>query len=255
MMLARLGGADEVVVGDLELAPKLLEVRGLAIGPLLRRHAMLGCGLGDLLAMLVHAGQELDVIAGGTAIASLNVGDDGGISRAQVRIGVDVVDGRRDKERRLALIHGVCPPEKRCIQRMILAQGLDILHLLHIEHHGIDIALAARILLRQALGHRRRGLPLLERGADILAQASSGSAAVAPTGTIPASSSSLGGAMTSAISPFTSPRARSSSASWAASPRKTSSCSLVSSRQTATSRWGKTSATASSVATMRCGDS
>ena len=38
-----------------------------------------------------------------------------GISRAQVRIGVDVVDGRRDKERRLALIHGVCPPEKRCI--------------------------------------------------------------------------------------------------------------------------------------------
>lgn len=53
---------------------------------------------------------------------------------------------------------------------MILAQGLNILHLLHIEHHGIDIALAARILLRQALGHRRGGLPLLERGADILAQ-------------------------------------------------------------------------------------
>ena len=68
MMLARLGGADEVVVGNLELAPKLLEVRGLAIGPLLRRHAMLGCGLGDLLAVLVHAGQELDVIAGGTAL-------------------------------------------------------------------------------------------------------------------------------------------------------------------------------------------
>ena len=43
--------------------------------------------------------------------------------------------------------HGVCPPEKRCIQGMILAQGLDILHLLHIEHHGIDIALAARVLL------------------------------------------------------------------------------------------------------------
>ena len=170
MMLARLGGADEVVVGDLELAPKLLEVRSLAVGPLLRRHVVLGCGLGDLLAVLVHAGQELDVIAGGATITGLNVGDDGGISRAQVRIGVDVVDGRRDKERRLALIHGVCPPEKRCIQGMILAQGLDILHLLHIEHHGIDIALAARILLRQAPGHRRGGLPLLERGADILAQ-------------------------------------------------------------------------------------
>ena len=53
---------------------------------------------------------------------------------------------------------------------MILTQGLDILHLLHIEHHGIDIALAARILLRQALGHRRGGLPLLERSTDIRAQ-------------------------------------------------------------------------------------
>ena len=147
VMLARLGGTNEVVVGDLELAPKLLEVRSLAVGPLLRRHVVLGCSLGDLLAVLVHASQELDVIAGGATIASLDVGDDGGISRAQMRIGVDVVDGRRDKERRLALIHGVCPPEKRCIQGMILAQGLDILHLLHIEHHGIDIALAARVLL------------------------------------------------------------------------------------------------------------
>lgn len=147
MMLARLGGTNEVVVGDLELAPKLLEVRSLAVGPLLRRHVVLGCSLGDLLAVLVHASQELDVIASGATIASLDVGDDGGISRAQMRIGVDVVDGRRDKERRLALIHGVCPPEKRCIQGMILAQGLDILHLLHIEHHGIDIALAARVLL------------------------------------------------------------------------------------------------------------
>ena len=170
MMLARLGGTNEVVVGDLELAPKLLEVRSLAVGPLLRCHAVLGSGLGNLLAMLVHTGQELDVIAGGAAIASLDVGDDGGISRAQMRIGVDVVDRRRDKKRRLGLIHGVCPPEKRCIQGMILTQGLDILHLLHIEHHGIDIALAARILLRQALCHRRGRLPLLERGANVLAQ-------------------------------------------------------------------------------------
>ena len=111
MMLARLGGANEVIVGNLELAPKLLEVRSLAVGPLLRRHVVLGRGLGDLLAVLVHTSQELDVIAGGAAIASLNVGNDGGISRAQVRIGVDVVDRRRDKKRRLGLIHGVCPPK------------------------------------------------------------------------------------------------------------------------------------------------
>ena len=54
--------------------------------------------LGHLLAMLVHAGEELDVIAGSTAIARLYVGKDRGVCRSQVRIGVHVVDGRGDEE-------------------------------------------------------------------------------------------------------------------------------------------------------------
>ena len=38
--VALLGGADKVVVGDLERAPKLLEGRGLGVAPLLGRHVV-----------------------------------------------------------------------------------------------------------------------------------------------------------------------------------------------------------------------
>ena len=105
MTLAWLGSADKIVIGDLELFPKVLEVRSLAIGPLLRSHAMLGSGLGNLLTMLVHAGQELDVVAGGATIARLHVGKNRRIRRSQMRIGIDVVNRRGDKERRLCLAH------------------------------------------------------------------------------------------------------------------------------------------------------
>ena len=105
LVLARLGGADEVVVGNLELLPELLEVRGLGVSPLLRRHAVLGSGLGDLLAVLVHAGEELDVVAGGATVARLDVGQDGGVRGAEVRIGVDVVDGGGDEVRRAPVCH------------------------------------------------------------------------------------------------------------------------------------------------------
>ena len=101
VVLARLGGADEVVVGDLELAPEVLEERGLGVAPLLRGHVMLGGGLGDLLAVLVHAGQELDVVARGAAEARLDVGEQGAVRGAQVRRGVDVVDRGGDEVGRL----------------------------------------------------------------------------------------------------------------------------------------------------------
>ena len=61
------------------------------------------------------------------------------------------------------------------------------------------------------------------------------------------SSSSLGGATTITISPLVvSPRSRTNSSSSGAGARRTSSWSLVSSRQSATSRWGNTSAIAAS---------
>ena len=101
--VALLGGADEVVVGDLERAPKLLEGRGLGVAPLLGRHVMSGGGVGDLLAVLVDAGEEQRVIAVHATETRLDVGHDGGVGRAQVRGGVHVVDGRGDEVRALTL--------------------------------------------------------------------------------------------------------------------------------------------------------
>jgi hypothetical protein len=82
VVLALLGGADEVVVRDLELTPEVLEEGRLGVAPLLRGHAMGGSGLGDLLAMLVHAREELDVVAGRAAVARLDVAEDGRVGRA-----------------------------------------------------------------------------------------------------------------------------------------------------------------------------
>ena len=121
VVLALLGGADEVVVRDLELAPEVLEEGRLGVAPLLRGHTM-GCrGLRDLLAVLVHAREELDVIARRAAVARLDVAEDGRVGRAQVRLGIDVVDGRGDEEARLCHGLGLLMTDvalRDCMQRL-----------------------------------------------------------------------------------------------------------------------------------------
>ena len=70
--MARLGGADEVVVGDVERLPQIAKRRLHGVAPSLRRgEAVLLGGLGHLLAVLVHAGEELDVTAAGALEAGL----------------------------------------------------------------------------------------------------------------------------------------------------------------------------------------
>ncbi len=98
MVLALLRRADEVVVRDLELAPEVLEERRLGIAPLLRRHPVLGCCLGHLLAVLVHARQELHVVAGSPAEACLHIAEHRAVGSSQMRSGVHIVDGRGDEE-------------------------------------------------------------------------------------------------------------------------------------------------------------
>ena len=121
VVLARLGGADEVVVGDLELAPEVLEKRGLRVAPGLRRVEAVGSGgLCDLLAVLVHAGEELDVVAGGAAVARLDVAEHRAVRGAQMRRRVDVVDGGGDVERRLARVCHVRAPNDGVDNRMIV---------------------------------------------------------------------------------------------------------------------------------------
>ena len=50
-------------------------------------------GLLHLLAVLVGAGEEVDVVAEQAVPASDGVADDGGVRVAEVRLGGDVVDG------------------------------------------------------------------------------------------------------------------------------------------------------------------
>jgi hypothetical protein len=84
--VARLGRADEVVVRDADALPGLLELAGDLVGVRLRLHAALARDAFDLLAVLVEAGQEEDVVlaVAGAVIARERVGDDGRVERPQV---------------------------------------------------------------------------------------------------------------------------------------------------------------------------
>ena len=96
--LAILGGAHEVGVVDIQRLPRIGEGRGQRVAPGLRGHAVLLGSLGDLLAVLVGAGDERHVVAVHTLVASNGVGGHRGIGGTQMRRGVDVVDGRGDAE-------------------------------------------------------------------------------------------------------------------------------------------------------------
>ena len=99
MVLARLGRANEVVIRNLERLPQVLEQGRLAVAPCLRRiEAVLLGSLGNLFAMLIHAGKEFDVVAHRATIARLNVGQDGRICGSQMRRRVYVINGRGNKE-------------------------------------------------------------------------------------------------------------------------------------------------------------
>src|SRR5207247_3742979 len=86
-----LGGADEVVVADPQPLPRLAELGGDAVGIGPGLHARLGCGLGDLVAVLVGAGQDAHVVASQPVIAGHRVGDDRRVGVPQVGRRVPVV--------------------------------------------------------------------------------------------------------------------------------------------------------------------
>ena len=96
--MARLGGPDEVVVRDPQRRPQVAEVRLHLVAVLLRRQAPLLRGLLDLLAVFVDARQEEDVLPEPLVEARQHVRQDGAVRVPDVRLVVDVVDGRRDVE-------------------------------------------------------------------------------------------------------------------------------------------------------------
>ncbi len=101
--VAGLGGADEVVVGDVEVGPGRGEPGRELVGPLERRDALLLGGPGHLLAVLVGAGQEEDVVTDQPVPAGQGVGVDRRVGVPHVGRVLDVVDRRGDE------VAGHCP--------------------------------------------------------------------------------------------------------------------------------------------------
>src|SRR5690606_11403962 len=107
VLVARLGGADEVVVGDVDR----LEQRqpggfDETVGPLLRLDPVRDRGAQDLLAVLIRSGEQPGVIARLTVPAGEHVGGHLGVGVPDVRHVVHIEDGRRDEEA-LAGWHGL----------------------------------------------------------------------------------------------------------------------------------------------------
>ena len=62
-LVALLGGADEVVVGHAQTRPQLVVALDHTVGQRQRLHALLLRHALDVLAVLVGAGEEVDVVA------------------------------------------------------------------------------------------------------------------------------------------------------------------------------------------------
>ncbi len=93
-LVAGFGGADEVVVGDVQALPGLGELRCDRVGERLRVETRGLGGLLDLEAVLVGAGEVLDVVAEEAVPPGERVADDRRVRMAEVGLGVDVVDRR-----------------------------------------------------------------------------------------------------------------------------------------------------------------
>ncbi len=91
-----LRGADEVVVADLQLIPRLRENARHLVHPGLRAEARLGGGLQDGLRVLVHPDYEVDVVTAEAPVTGDGVGADLLEGVTQVRVAIRVVDGRGD---------------------------------------------------------------------------------------------------------------------------------------------------------------
>ena len=105
-VVARLGGADEVVVGEVQRRGHLAEALGVAVGERARRQALLGRRLLHLQPVLVGAGEEEDVLAVEPLEARDGIGGDRLVGVADVRLAVGIGDGRGDVEFRLPA-HGL----------------------------------------------------------------------------------------------------------------------------------------------------
>jgi hypothetical protein len=90
------GGADEEVVGGIELRREGLEALGVAVGQLLGLEPLGAGRVGDRLTVLVGAGEKEDVLAALAHVARQDVGGHRRVGVPEVGLGVHVVDRGRD---------------------------------------------------------------------------------------------------------------------------------------------------------------
>ena len=100
--MARLGGADEIVVGQVQRLGHGAEARRVAVGQRARRDAFLDRRLLHLQAVLVGAGQEEHVLAVEPLEARDGIGGDRLVGVPDMRRPVRIGDGRGDVEFLLA---------------------------------------------------------------------------------------------------------------------------------------------------------
>src|SRR2546423_11191778 len=107
--MARLRGADPVVIAALELAPIVGECSGHAVDPLAWRDATARRRLNDGLAVLVHAHEEMHLTSSQAMIAGDAVRANLFQRVAQVGIAIGVIDGGGEVELR----HYACSSASR----------------------------------------------------------------------------------------------------------------------------------------------
>ena len=93
---AGIGGADKIVVGQLQFFGERPPVRRQFVTILLRRFALGDSRLLNLLAVFIQTGQEKNIQAETAARPRDDVGDDFLVGMAEVRLAVDVVNGGGD---------------------------------------------------------------------------------------------------------------------------------------------------------------
>src|SRR5947209_10740505 len=95
-LMARLSGADEVIVGDAHFVKERAKFGGNFVHPLLRRGLGFSCRAFDLYAVLVRAGQQVSIKTQHALAPGNRVTDQCGVGVADVWTRVYVVNGRGD---------------------------------------------------------------------------------------------------------------------------------------------------------------
>src|ERR1039458_7519168 len=98
-LVARLRGADEVVIRQLQFFGDRLPVRRERVAVFLRIFLLCLRRLLDLLAVLVEAGQKKNLLAQAAPRAGDDVGDDFFVGMAEMRLAVHIIKSRAGVKR------------------------------------------------------------------------------------------------------------------------------------------------------------